>query len=241
MSLFKYLLFLGLFLCCQGLFAQEKTMSIVYLNDGSFLKGNVISETPFRIEFQLSDGNLIQLSKGNIKSIEKIDSSEEILENGNRRKNKGHYNVLNLGLLFSQNTRSGFTVGANVFHYVRGYQFNPHFALGGGLGLDLYQRAYLPIFIDIRGKILNRSISLYYALNAGYTVGISKDEQFVIRTYKGGFMFHPSIGLHFSTQKKFSFLIDVGYRQQYATTVYSNEEEDKWIFRRISVRAGIMF
>lgn len=248
MSAFKRFLLFTLFLTFNlTTFAQtvEQPTDIVYLKDGSFLKGTVVTETPFALELKLSDGSTINLSKGNIKQINKLSKNQILFNNGSTVKSKGNYQIVSMALLVGQDiNNNGFKSGASVLHYVHGHQFNPYFAIGGGVGVDIYNDLYLPLYLDVRGYLTQKATSPYYALNVGYALPLVFEDKadFFSRKVTGGLMFNPSLGIRFASQNRANYLLEIGYRVQYSTIEYSFDDSvEDWIFQRIAIKGGIEF
>lgn len=238
----KLLLLFCAVLCHLTVNAQQFVpKNTVYLKDGSFLKGTVLSENKEQLELQLADGSSLQLSKANIEKVQELDLNRLYFSAGQFIKSSGLYKVLTLGILVAEDPRfEEIKTGAHLLHFAMGHQFNPYFAIGGGLGIDNYDFGLIPFYLDLRGQVLKKAISPYYALNAGYAIAFSGDDESA--EYRGGWMVNPSVGLRFATKEKVSFLFEVGYKMQKAQV--SSERFgwiDKWTYRRISIKAGIQF
>jgi hypothetical protein len=133
--------------------------------------------------------------------------------------------------------------GASLFHMSVGYQFNQYVSVGGGFGMDVYDKEYFPIYADFRGYILNSAVSPYYAFQAGY--GISSDI-FNLNSsnisHKGGAMLHPSIGVRFASFRKTNFILEAGYKFQYdKRTDERRNTVDKITYRRLALKVGLLF
>ena len=133
--------------------------------------------------------------------------------------------------------------GASLFHLNVGYQFNQYLSVGGGVGMDIYDKEYFPVYADFRGYILNKKVSPYYAFQAGY--GLSTDI-FNLNSsnisHSGGMMIHPSIGLRFASFRSTKFIMEAGYKFQWDQR--TNERRgwvDKIIYKRLSLKIGVLF
>lgn len=104
-------------------------------------------------------------------------------------------------------------------NFINGYQFNPYFSLGFGIGLrnyftqnatfNLKQNATLiPFFVDLRTRITNQQISPYVSLGAGYSFDPSNH-------FKGvGFLFNPSLGVSFRVAEDSYIHLGLDYERQ---------------------------
>lgn len=108
---------------------------------------------------------------------------------------------------------------------VNGYQFNQHFSLGIGIGVDKYRLATLmPVTFDLRTYFLKSIVSPVLILNGGYSVGLVNSVN--------GHIIHPQIGLKAFVTNTSAFLFNIGYKIQ--TQQYRNPD----IFRYSSPRTG---
>jgi len=94
---------------------------------------------------------------------------------------------------------------------INGYQIGPHFSAGLGVGARYFadaQALLLPFFIDVRTTILNKPVSPYVAMAAGYTIDASNDFKEV------GLFIHPTAGVSIKIAPKSAFHFGVGYEVQ---------------------------
>jgi len=133
-------------------------------------------------------------------------------------------------------------------HFSGGYQFNQWVNLGLGLGVDFYEKAFAPIFVENRGYFQNGGVSPFYSVQVGYALplgewldGADDFDEFV--KFKGGWMFYPSLGMRLATRREASFLIDVGYKFQHYSREFNffRETKDKILLKSFSVRIGWLF
>jgi len=96
--------------------------------------------------------------------------------------------------------------------------------------------------LDFRGNFNLRNTTMYYTLQAGYSFsdhdfGGDDDTQL-----KGGLMVYPAIGFKSPIGPKLNFLMELGYRNQWAKREYSwRENHDEIIYQRYSFRIGFDF
>jgi hypothetical protein len=169
-----------------------------------------------------------------------------VLKDGRRMLDKGRYTTLsfhtltaNRGSESDDGKRWGF--GG---HFSTGYQFSPALALGGGIGLDIHQYVFAPVFVEISGNFVRkayhagqtddrnsiwfggefqkvkrkRHFPFCYALQIGYNVPVHElfngENE---ANLGGGALIYPSLGLQFPSRLGTTFRLDVGYKFQYFT------------------------
>ena len=242
--------YFAVLLICSSAFllsAQEEINNyLLYLKDGSFIKGTAIKETTNILHWQLTSGDVVLIPTNSVKRIEKSNKGTLIFKNGKTVKSSGSYHVLSTGVLLGkavtewEDTRKDI----HLFHFIKGFKFNQHIAVGGGIGIDIYNYDFIPVFIDFRGDLLNKPVTPYYALNVGYGFGMNLRNSRIKRnnTYKGGPMINPSIGIRFANRSKVNYILEAGYKFQYGKIEYDNRDyEDRITFRRVAIKGGIIF
>ncbi len=240
----RFSIFLFICLWSLSLIAQDKVnYQYLYLKDGSFLKGNLVEERTTIMKWQLTNGDIVPIAMTHVDHIQKAKQNWVVFPDGKITPEKGNYHIFTTGVLagkggeFQENP-----IGANLFHFIKGVKFNQFLAVGIGTGLDVYDHEFVPVYLDIRGDILNQSITPYYALNAGYGFSFDMSGTRSDLNYKGGMLVHPALGIRFSSRKRVAYLLEVGYKFQHGKIEYKNREiTDKLTYRRLSLKAGIAF
>lgn len=125
-----------------------------------------------------------------------------------------------------------------------GYQFFPALTLGLTTAIDTYgQITLLPVALGIRGDITKTKVRPYYGLDAGYALDWLNNPN-LAGNYKGGFLWSPTFGLKFNSQKTHAFLINLGYRNQRASFVIQNGSTTTTQnnhYQRVLFRIGMSF
>ena len=144
-----------------------------------------------------------------------------------------------------------------------GYMFNEHWAAGVGVGFEIFDRNFFPVFADVRYTLWDGKISPYFAVKTGYTFGNFKEKHYDnlhfnfepyyaynadFRNY-GGFMLHPEMGVKIPLSENADLLFTVAYRHQKikskVTQKYDHVHYDEWEHKadlnRLSFGIAIMF
>ena len=226
-----------LLLFCMAAYSQ-KGSDIVYLKNGSRIKGTIIEQVP-NVSLKIQSGeNVFVYAMDDVEKIvkeqlQKENSLSEPVALKTNYPNKGYrgFGEVNIG--------SG-KDGADVqFTYVgfltsQGYQMNSKLFVGGGTGFCFYDSdddalILLPLFANIRLDMVENGISPFLDMRLGYSVGDNE-----------GVFFAPSFGVRFS-----KFQISAGYLLQgyyYETkTNYNTVNEVGYVksfFARIAIDWG---
>ncbi len=259
MTSMKYFLTITLLLFCTGLFAQElQRLDYLYLEDGSLLKGKVIEyNRGEKIIFEMSNGEQVefldeQISKvvqGVTGPVIERDKSGEVKRSPKpyEFEERGWYNVTYFTSYGGKTSEEVF-IGIGLLN-VTGYQFKRMFGVGLGTGIDIYSleggETIYPLFAEARGYFLKKNVSPYYAVSAGYGFAF-KDKNQELAKARGGFLFHPCIGLRLGGVQSTNMVVDFGYKFQKAyfeRRFVSNGdiEERDILYKRFTIRFGLIF
>lgn len=207
-----------------------------------------------------------------------------------KRKDKGYFNIMQAGILMGNEqatqrmtdpnpwysassslylpaytntfTRSVLTA-APSFTMTNGYMFNDHWAVGAGIGFEVFDHNLFPLFAELRYTLWDTEISPFAAMKGGYAFGNFKMKQHEdlyvewapyhvtdagLRHY-GGLMLNPEIGIKVPLNKNSDLLVSAAYRHQKTRSVirkdYDTNQFDEWehkeALNRISFAIGIMF
>ena len=212
--------------------------------DGSVIKGNLLNDpTADTLKIQLYSGDFISLPKKLLRSIKKDSHQFQLLEDGRKIHLQGIYQQIGCHLLmgYSDEERDDFLTGFGM-HYAIGYRFDPLIGLGLGTGIDIYDQAMLPLFVDVRGALEKETLSPYYNLHLG--IGFPLNTKSTNLNKAAGLLFYPSIGLLYATKKHHSIHFDVGYKLQKMTRTFDQGWQthlDRISYRRVVLRLGWEF
>jgi len=247
----------------KGATAKEELTDVVYLKDGSVLKGLIVNyEQGATLTFKLQNGEEIVIIDTEIARIvqdvrEPKSTSYDELMNGKVKakpkeqvyefRERGFYNVMMLGSL---NTRAGneFKMGVS-FHNVSGFQFSRWLGIGLGVGIETYgtddAEVIYPVFAEFRGYLNKKIKAPYYTLGAGYGFMTTNEKEFITEA-RGGWMLHPAIGLRFNGKKHNNLTADIGYKFQRAYfrrdfTFNGDIEIRDVLYQRLIIRVGLLF
>jgi sRNA-binding regulator protein Hfq len=248
MKYLKYLLTIGLltfFINADAQYYEE----VVYLTNGSIIRGDVIEQTKETIKIQIAGGSILVYK---MEEVEKIVKEEKVLkfkkaERDYQIKETGYYNSITFGFLPGLDAEWGDLAFGGSLHYTFGYQYKRILGAGVGIGADVYIyneiQNLFPIYLQGKGYLSSKPFSPYYCVDAGYgfaTVGNSWN----IVDAKGGLYIHPKIGFRFASRANAAFTMELGYSYQGAKYIYDDWQgryEDKMSFRRVSVLFGVLF
>ena len=145
-----------------------------------------------------------------------------------------------------------------------GYMFNEHWAVGIGVGFEVFNYNVFPMFADIRYSLWDDKISPFFSFKVGYAFSLSKTKHHDdgisldyepyyiygadVKNY-GGLMLHPEIGVKIPLSEKADLLFTVAYRYQTLRSKVSQEYDsnnyDQWEHKekltKLSFGVAVMF
>ncbi|WLD25125.1 hypothetical protein NU10_07085 [Flavobacterium dauae] len=190
-------------------FGQSKYQDVVYLKNGSIIRGVIIEQIPNKtIKIETTDRSVF------VYQMEEIDkfTKEAILENNST------YNNLGFKKGYRGIVESGYEVGVGYsgidrlkLNVINGYQINPYFFVGVGTGVRYYtdiDQVLIPIFADFRVNFIDNKFSPYLAFDIGYSFDATND-------FLGeGLLLSPTVGVDFKISDNTTMNFGIGYEMQ---------------------------
>lgn len=142
-------------------------------------------------------------------------------------------------------------------HQMVGYQFNPYFSLGMGVGFEKWKyTSFIPLYADLRVNLLPGQFSPFLSVNFGYSSKwyespIPDNQHQVIDGATEGIYFSGGLGLKVMFSESAAGIISFEYKMQESSIKWSDNlnlyptlttnQESRVIYQFLGVRAGIMF
>lgn len=239
MTMKKILLFFAfLMFVCAG-YAQNY-QEVVYLKNGSVIRGTVIEQAPGSyIKVKTSDGSIFAYNYSDVEKI--VKDTNTTVRRSNDRSNSG----LRLG--YKGFVDLGYSVGFGdysadraEFSTTHGVQINKYIFAGAGVGVNYFydnEKVGVPIYVDARYTALDKRITPFVEAKVGYAVGDVD-----------GVYASPSVGCRFRMGNKSAFNVSVGYTlfTTEVTTIYKSGrhvsyDESTEITNAATFRVGFEF
>lgn len=198
-----------LFLVVSYSYSQGRTQDVVYLKNGSIIRGLIIEQVPNKsIKVQTRDESIFVYQMDEIEKLGKEEdtsySFKKILGPKRTYDIKGYRGFLDLGYTTGDD-------GCIQFTTSHGYQLNPYFFFGAGTGVSYFtdsKSALIPVFADLRGNFTNGQIVPFIGLRIGYAIDVTSD-------YGGnGFYCNPFVGVKYMLGKQSAVNFSLGYGSQ---------------------------
>lgn len=242
-------------LVCLPALAQKGKNDVVYLKNGSIVKGKIMIVDPDHfVKLKTRDNNIWVFEMNKVDSISHpVKVSTPI--------RTGYYNLTEIGVLAGNSNNSEkkpFTM-----MNVNNWQFANGLAAGIGVGVHFFNETYLPVVADVRYFLRKQGPLPFVSLQAGYSipiggeykqtyyyaydaVGINESYRISNPTQKdvsarGGFLINPSIGFQTQVSENLALTFSAGY--SYLRHRFGKEETYKMDvdYNRLSLKIGLQF
>lgn len=235
--MYKIQLILLFLLCFIGVYGQETT-DVLFLNDGSIIKGKIIENTENNIKIETCCGSIFVYQQAEIIKMEQEKGSYLPRE----LKERGYYNYSSMGMLMgstSNEKQAQFSILSE-----HNYKINSYVAFGLTTGVELLKETTVPMAANMKIFCPLNKQDLYLGITGGYNFSVENPEPGYISSYTGGLLFNVEIGTIVPLSQNNAFFIALGYRYNelhYKLNWYwENSTERTYYFNRISIRLGIV-
>jgi len=228
----KYLALLLFALITTVSFGQSNYKDVVYLKNGSIIRGTIIEQVPNEsIKIETADRSVFVYQMDEIEKLKKkAIQGKSGGSHSNSGLQSGYKGIVELG---NEINIGDYGIDRLKLNIIYGYQINPYFYLGFGTGFRFYHdddAFLLPVFLDFRANFINNKISPYFSLDAGYSFNGKRE-------FDGfGLLLNPTLGVSFKVSDKSAMNVGLGYEKQ-----YEMRKIDVANLKGIGINVGISF
>lgn len=236
----QILIILVLSQICLLTFGQKK-IDVIYLNNGSVIKGKIVEQTNDKIKIETCCGSIFAFDMADVlQTNQEEDKSQKTL------KENGYINLTSMGVLIGTGSNEKEAPLSILMEH--NYRMNKYLAYGLLTGLETINETVLPAAINVKGMLpLSRGGAAYIGCSGGYSISLENPPgSYGIKKSTGGFLFSSEIGFIAPAAGNGSFFMAIGYR--YNRLNYEREDwystdlvYRRYIYNRLSIRLGICF
>lgn len=217
-------------------FSQQER-DVVFLNDGSIIKGMLTEKDEKTIQIETCCGNLLVFEKADILKMEK----ETIPKSKFQVKQKGYMNFTSMGFLVGSPANEKIAPFSIISEHT--YRVNEYIAVGGLIGYELLEESIVPLGVNIKGFVFDGADNLFLGITGGFSLSLENPNKDLYNSASGGPFFTIEMGVLIPVSGNNSFFVAMGYR--YNKLKY--ERTDWWLsdverevkYNRISIRLGL--
>ncbi len=241
----KLTVFLLVFLCSFAAWSQTKTEDVVYLKNGSIIRGNIVEQKIGEsLKIELLGGSVFVFQQTEIDSIKK----EAALNQKNYRnkqnytiREKGFRNMTEMSLICGFGTNDNNYYGYNPNDYgfslqtVNGYKWSRWIYTGAGIGIDrfiTYKQTFAPFYFRASSEFLKKRITPYAFADIGYAHMLQSRgyDDFTQNKNRGGLYFASGGGVRFYTRSHTSVSLSVSYRRYHSSSEWTYDWEGSPVY-----------
>jgi len=219
----------------------QSTTDILYLQNGSIIKGKIIEKTNDTTKIETCCGSIFAYT-----SVE-IDRTE-ILNDPlpGYLKSSGYFNYTSMGLLLGSGSNDYQGILSILMEH--NYQLNQYFAFGAVIGIEIFNETVAPVGINTKGILpLKGKSNLFINLSSGYSIPIEDAAETAYLEFletKGGVFANSEIGIIVPSKSNINFFVALGYRYNELNYTredwYYDEIERKVTYNRFSIKLGVV-
>jgi hypothetical protein len=244
----KTLFVLSFLLLSAVAFAQTPMEDVVYLKNGSVIRG-IITEQKIgeSLKIKLLGGSIFVFQQNEIDSVKKEAVIATAAPNSKKeyfRKDKGYRSITELGIIcgFGSNNTQQYYYGSNTaqsdfgvsLHTINGYQFSRWLFVGGGVGIDrfiTYKQTFSPFYLRVASEFLKKRATPYIYADLGYAhMWKFKSDEYTTYNNQGGIYHGAGGGVRIYTQGRASVMMGVGYRRNTSETTWQYAYEGSPVY-----------
>lgn len=250
----KLIYLLAVLLLGSTVFAQGNKKEVIYLKNGSVLKGQ---------KTRVDDDKIVVRSGKNIwvfndSEIDTVTTKWLPVAFAEQMEYKPYFFKATAGVLVGSS--NNYKEAPFSFDVSFNYNVFSNFYAGLGAGIDFMDESYMPAFANFEYYFRQSRFTPFIGVQAGYMVPLD-GEIYSSGTYyydynpwsssfyysqealdpKGGIMLNPSLGFVSRLNPNLGFMLSFGYRYHQVNFKGENHYELEREYNRLSIRLGLLF
>ena len=143
---------------------DDNEEDVVYLKNGTILRGMILALNSKRVQIRTNGGNLVTHPMSEVEKITREESEVVRIKKSRpfMTKGDGVYHMLSAGFLPGRNSMGQFDFGTSI-HWTSGYQWNQWLGLGLGVEINSFQFPDKEIRIILQAEKLLRFTTDFYS------------------------------------------------------------------------------
>jgi len=238
------------------LFAQKRNSDVVYLKNGSVLRGTIVLQDPGKfVKLKTPDRNIWVFEEGKVDSI--VRSAKIHIPQKN-----GYFNLTEMGVLAGNS--ANYKKNPFTLMNISSWKFENGFSTGIGVGVEFFNETYLPVVADFRYFIRKSGTMPFVSLQGGYSIplgGTYTQQQiyydspvmWVSSIYRppvptttdfsaiGGWLLNPAIGIQSPINENLALTFSAGYRMMRHRYGKNDTYKLDVDYNRLSLKVGLLF
>jgi hypothetical protein len=238
------------------LFAQKRNHDVVYLKNGSILRGTVVLIDPGKfIKLKTPDRNVWVFEQEKVDSIVRTSKVQISQKNG-------YFNLTEMGVLAANS--ANYKKNPFTLMNISSWKFENGFSTGIGVGVEFFNETYLPVVADFRYFILKSGAMPFVSIQGGYSIplGGTYSQQIYVDSpvmwnssliyrppvptttdisARGGWLLNPAIGIQSPINENLAITFSAGYRMMRHRYGKNDTYKLDVDYNRLSLKVGLLF
>jgi hypothetical protein len=217
--------------------SSQKTCDVVYVTNGSIIKGKITEQNDTLVKIMTCCGSVFAFRKKEILQI----TTEKCIPAKAMISRKGYMNFTTMGVLIGSTENQKSAPFSVLMEH--NYRFNKSIALGGLIGFEQLNESVMPLGGNLKLFLPAGISDFYLSSSAGYSVSLGKPEGIEMKKATGGFMFSSEIGIVIPVSAGSAISIAIGYRYNELhyelNNWYVGDYKQNNTYNRLMIRFGI--
>lgn len=215
---------------------SQKTNDVIYLMDGSIIRGTISEKNDSTVKIMTCCGSIFAYKTRDVIRI----SQEKAIKTRVMPK-QGYLNVTSLGVLIGSTDDQKSAPFSTIMEH--SYRFNKDFAIGGFLGFEQLNENVLPVGFNMKAFLKAGSSDFFFSFLGGYSLSLEDPQEEGMKSASGGILAGVETGLLIPVSAGSALTFSIGYRYNelnYQLTDYwRGDYERNMTFNRFVIRFGI--
>jgi hypothetical protein len=216
----------------------QQTFDIVFLKEGSIIKGRIIEENDNIVQIETCCGNVFVLKRSEVTSIQHAARSDKALF----IKDKGVMGYYSTGILLGSSVNPKQAPLSILTEF--NYRFCSYFSAGVSAGYEVLNESTIPLALNLKALYPFTRQTLFLGITGGRNFSVENPDEYIYEEHNGGVLFTVETGIQLTLSNNTAFFIAIGYRYNelhYKVRDWWLDSVERTIyFNRASIRLGFI-
>ncbi len=230
------LLILALAVAFSSCLQAQRTEDVVYLLDGSIIRGQLVESGDSTLRIMTYGGNVFALDRKLVQAVTK----EKPYKNKLEIKDKGYFNFTSAGILLGSSGDEKPAPLSLIMEHT--FRYRNYFAGGVFMGFEQLKENTLPVGLNYKLMLPAGTVEIITGFSVGYGFPLNDPPDEAWNDNSGGIIFLSELGLAIPFTETAAFFVALGYRYNelnYDMKGWPVDYSRKIKFNRLSLRLGL--
>jgi hypothetical protein len=233
--MYRFLVILMALMCFQPA-RPQKTVDVVYLRNGSIIRGTLSEKNDTTVKILTCCGSVFAFPAREVTRITQEKAVRTIMPIPRR----GYMNFTSFGVLVGSTVDQKSAPFSAIMEH--NYRFNKYLAVGGFLGFEQLNENVLPIGSDLKVFFPAGRTDFFMSCSGGYSISLEKPDETGMKKATGGMMAATEAGIIIPVSQGSALTLAIGYRYNvlnYNLNDWRGDYTRNTTYNRLMIRFGI--